>query len=150
MESDYVCLHPSLVLSPASPSFIISLWPSVALPRQFLQSLCPHFTLSESYFYARQLPTGYILQPAPLLFCPHLVVFPLHDLSFSHPLDFSIVFIYRSRSLCLSITKPKTYWPYVCCIGLFHRFVTFWVFSLNLLQCFVLTFPLSLTLGPFP
>lgn len=62
MESDYVFLHPPLVVSPASPPFIISLSLNCAAPHEFLPSLCPHLTLSESFF-ARQLPTGSIPLP---------------------------------------------------------------------------------------
>lgn len=44
------------------PSHYFSLT-NCAPPHEFPLSLCPHLTLSESLFFARQLPTGSILEP---------------------------------------------------------------------------------------
>lgn len=70
MDSDYVCLYLSLMLSPASHSPVFQYF-CLAIhrpPHQCLISRCPSSTLSESYFYARQLPAGYILQPRDCFF----------------------------------------------------------------------------------
>lgn len=141
MESDYVCLHPSLALSPASPlsSFIISLSPSIAPPRQFLLSRRPRLTPSESYFYARQLPAGYILQPRDC--SSTLGLCALH----APPPIFVLIFLSSPQMTSPSLTHRIS--PYCLSAGPHLSFNLCYILSLFLVPTvFVLYIPLSITL----
>lgn len=137
---------------PLFASSIISVSSSAALPCRFLLSLCPRLTSSKSCFHARtpspppRPPTpppraifcrhvtvffSLPFPPAepklaarnPSPFCPHLLVFPSHDLSYIQ--DFSpAMFVHVRRSGYIKHTISPTAVPMlaVCAPSCFMAF----------------------------
>lgn len=130
---------------PLFASSIISVSPSAALPCRFLLSLCPRLTSSKSCSHARTPPATppraifcshvtvfFFLPPpaepklaarSPSPFCPHLLVFPSHDLSYIQ--DFSpamLVHVRRCGYIKHAISPTAVPTPAVCAASCFMAF----------------------------